>query len=187
MESSEFEDKKKQIQAVIKTYPDFPKKGVNFVDYFSILYNPKETKILHEWVIECVDRFFADKGEKFNVIIGLETRGFFLGVILSQHYNLPFVPIRKKGKLPGECISVEYSTEYSTDAAEIQKDSIDENSRALVLDDLLATGGTLKMANELIQNCGAKVAANFIIFEILVLEGRKKLEDPSSVIALFEY
>ena len=187
MESSTFLEKKAKVEAVIKTYPDFPKKGVNFVDYFSIMYHPEETKILHELVIETIDKYFADKDEKFNIVVGLETRGFFLGVILSLHYNIPFVPIRKKGKLPGEVETVEYTTEYSSDAAEIQKHTINEDSRVLILDDLLATGGTLSMANDLVTKCGAKVAANFIIFELMALEGRKKLKDPSSVIALFEF
>mmetsp|Transcript_17822 Transcript_17822/g.15731 ORF Transcript_17822/g.15731 Transcript_17822/m.15731 type:complete len:188 (-) Transcript_17822:16-579(-) len=187
MESSDFEDRKKQVQAVIKIYPDFPKKGVDFVDYFSILYHPKESKILDQLVIETIDKHFADKVDKFNVIVGLETRGFFLGIVLSQHYNLPFVPIRKKGKLPGDVESFKYTTEYSSDEAEIQKQSLTEDSRVLILDDLLATGGTLSMANNLVIQCGAKVALNFIVFEIMVLEGRKKLENPDSVISLYEY
>ncbi|CAI2381709.1 unnamed protein product [Moneuplotes crassus] len=189
MEATSIQDKKKQVQAVVKTFPDFPKKGVDFVDYFSILYHPKETQLLNEIVIEAVDKHFADAGESpFNMVIGLETRGFFLGMVLSQHYNIPFVPIRKKGKLPGETECANYATEYEEkNAAEIQKDSINEDSKALIIDDLLATGGTLRMAYDLVEKCGAQVAASLVVFEICVLEGRKKLKDPSSCIAIYEY
>ena len=183
---SDFETRKARVKSVVKTYPDFPKKGVNFLDYFSILAKPEESKILNELVIEHIEKWFEGKEEKFNVIVGLETRGFFLGQVLSAHYNLPFVPIRKQGKLPGECVKLEYGTEYSKDCVEIQKDSLNQDSRVLIVDDLLATGGTLKAAEDLVKECGATVAACFIIFELVELQGKSKVGEPDKVISLFE-
>ena len=102
-------------------------------------------------MFEQISKYYEEKDEKFNVVVGLESRGFLMGIVLAQHFNVPFVPIRKAGKLPGECISQEYGTEYSKDKVEIQKGSVDENSNVIIVDDLLATGGTLKVACDLVQ------------------------------------
>ena len=182
---NDLEAKKEQISKVMKTYPDFPRKGVNFVDYFSILYCPEETKILHEVTIEVIDKFYANK-DKFDVVVGLETRGFILGMVISQHYNIPFVPIRKKGKLPGKCISSDYETEYSKDAVEIQEHALSESNQVLIVDDLLATGGTLKVATDLVKGLKAKVSACFVIFELEALKGREKLDEPDNLITIFK-
>ena len=109
-----------------------------------------------------------------------------MGIVLAQHFNVPFVPIRKAGKLPGECIAQEYGTEYSKDKVEIQKGSVDENSNVIIVDDLLATGGTLKVACDLVQLCGAKVSSCFVFFELVELKGRDKLDEPSKVISLYQ-
>ena len=113
---------------------------------------------------------------EFNVIVGLESRGFIQGPFLAQHFKVPFVPIRKKGKLPGECHQVAYGTEYSQDVCEIQKDSLPAGSKVLIVDDLLATGGTLKAAESLISMIdGAEVVASYCLFEIPALKGKDKL------------
>ena len=113
---------------------------------------------------------YGQPGTAFTHIVGVESKGFVLGPLLSLEWNLPFVPIRKKGKLPGECWEQTYTTEYSSDCVQIQKAAFPENSVALVIDDLLATGGTLVAAEQLIANVpGASVAGHVCIFEIDVL------------------
>ena len=102
-------------------------------------------------MFEQITKYYEDKEERFNVVVGLESRGFLMGIVLAQHFKVPFVPIRKAGKLPGECLVQGYKTEYSDDRVEIQKDSVDENSNAIIVDDLLATGGTLKVACDLVK------------------------------------
>ena len=125
-------------------------------------------------------------GEAFNYIVGLEARGFVLGPILAMHYGLPFTAIRKKGKLPGEVYSEEYQLEYGTDCCQIQKDILKTDSKVLLVDDLLATGGTLAAAQRLIDQCdGAQVAASVVVFDIPALKGRDKLSKACySLIAL---
>ena len=125
-------------------------------------------------------------GEAFNIIVGLEARGFVIGPILSLEWNLPFAAIRKSGKLPGETIKSSYEKEYGGDVVEIQKGILNGESKVLILDDLLATGGTLNAAAELIRKCdGASVTGSAVVFEIEGLKGRQKLTmNCSSVVLL---
>ena len=186
MDSESMSSKIEQIKKVIKVYPDFPKKGVDFVDYFSILKHPAESQMLTDATIEKIDLFF--EGKEFpNVIVGLESRGFFLGMLLAQHYKIPFVPIRKKGKLPGECVGTSYEKEYGTDSVECQKDSLSAESKVLIIDDLLATGGTMIGSIELIEKCGASLFGAYVIFELTFLSGKEKMKDGSKLITLMEY
>ena len=112
-------------------------------------------------------------GDAFNILVGLEARGFVLGPILALEWGLPFAAIRKSGKLPGETIKSSYEKEYGGDVVEIQKGILNADSKVLLIDDLLATGGTLNAAGDLIRACdGAKVAGSAIIFEIEGLKGR---------------
>ncbi len=143
--SASLKAKVEAIKSVVKVYADFPKPGVNFVDYFSVMRNPAETKILTEATIERLETHFPED-DRPNVIVGLETRGFFLGILLAQHWMIPFVPIRKLGKLPGETLDITYEKEYGKDGCEIQKDALNAESKVLIVDDLLATGGTLEAA-----------------------------------------
>ena len=118
-------------------------------------------------------------GEKFTHLVGLESKGFVLGPILALRWGIPFVPMRKKGKLPGECWTVEYTTEYSADVLQIQKDAFPAGSKALLIDDLLATGGTLWAGEQLVSQIpGASCVGSVVIFEIDFLQGRKKLANP---------
>ena len=122
---------------------------------------------------------YGEPGTAFTHIVGIESKGFILGPILCLEWNLPFVPIRKKGKLPGDCWEQNYTTEYSDDIVQIQKETFPENSVALIIDDLLATGGTLLAAEQLISNIpGASIVGHVCIFEIDVLKGREKLTKP---------
>ena len=131
--------------------------------------------MLMNGLIEMIDARVGN----FTHIVGLESKGFVLGLTLALHYKLPFVPIRKKGKLPGECFRQEYSLEYGKDTVEIQKSALPVGSKVILLDDLLATGGTLAAGEALIGNIeGAEVVANVVIWEIDFFKGRDKLSKP---------
>ena len=134
--------------------------------------------------VKVIETEVGSPGTHFNCIVGLESRGFIQGPMLAQHFMVPFVPIRKKGKLPGECFQQEYGTEYSRDVCEIQKHALAAGSKVLVVDDLLATGGTLKAAEDLINQIeGATISANFCLFEIPALKGKDLVSNPVVCIA----
>ena len=144
------------------------------MDLFSLTSNPQFFKELNEGTVKVIEKEIGR--ENFNVIVGLESRGFIQGPILASHFGVPFVPIRKKGKLPGAVWQQEYGTEYSKDICEIQKDSLKSGDKILLIDDLLATGGTLQAAESLVNKIeGTTVYASFCLFDIPVLGGAKKL------------
>lgn len=120
---------------------------------------------------------------KIDAIVGLDARGFLFGFTISAELGIPFVPIRKKGKLPGKCRSLEYTLEYGSGTVEIQENSIGPGQNVIVVDDLLATGGTLNAAHQLITGCGANIAEIIVIMELKSLEGRKNI--PSKNIYTF--
>jgi len=123
-------------------------------------------------------RLFAEKykDEPIDVIAGIEARGFIFGAALALELNLPFVPIRKKGKLPGETVSVEYELEYGTDTVEVHKADIDEGSRVLVVDDLIATGGTVRAACDLVEKLGGIIAGCAFVIDLPDLNGKDKIK-----------
>lgn len=112
---------------------------------------------------------------KIDAIVGLDARGFLFGFLLAAEFGIPFVPIRKKGKLPGPVINFEYKLEYGTDVFEMQQNSIQPNQNVIIVDDLLATGGSLNAAYCLVSNCGANVAEMIVIMELRSLNGRKNI------------
>lgn len=114
---------------------------------------------------------------QFDRILGIESRGFLIGPSLSQKLRKPFNPIRKKGKLPGELYSVEYELEYGSDVLEVQKDGLPKGSRCLVVDDLIATGGSMKASKSLIELAGSQTVACLVIIELKSLQGSKKLDN----------
>lgn len=126
------------------------------------------------------------KKHNFDRVLGIESRGFLIGPLIARKLNLPFSPIRKKGKLPGELHSVDYELEYGKDTLQVQKHSLPENSRCLIVDDLIATGGSLHASESLVEMSGSKVTAFVVIIELGALQGRKKLGD-APVITLFSY
>jgi adenine phosphoribosyltransferase len=169
----------KRLMPKFNFYKDFPKKGVNFLDVFSITSNPE----VFAEVMDGLDKLIIEKvgkpGEAFTHIVGIESKGFVLGPILALKYGVPFVPIRKKGKLPGECYEVTYTTEYSSDCVEINKTSFPPGSKALIIDDLLATGGTLLAAEKLMNHIpDSHAVAHICIFEIDCLNGKDRLSLP---------
>jgi len=169
------EELEAEIMPLLKFYPDFPKKGVNFLDVFSITEQPEVFHKIMEGLRRLVKEKFGEPGKDFTHLVGLESKGFVLGPVLALEYNIPFVPIRKKGKLPGECWTQDYNLEYGSDTIQIHKHALPAGSKALMVDDLLATGGTLAAGEALIRNIpDVKCIGSFIIFEIDCLKGRKK-------------
>ena len=153
----------------IRDIPDFPKPGIMFKDITPLLASPRAFHIVLDSLAE---RFI---GEHIDVVVGVEARGFVFGGALAARLNASFVPARKPGKLPAAHDSVMYDTEYSTAELQMHKDSIPEESRCIVVDDLLATGGTAKASAELVRMQGGYVVAFAFVIELTFLNGRERL------------
>lgn len=163
------------IRHLIRDIPDFPKKGIIFKDITPILGDPAAmSRITGAFEL-------AFEGLNPTRIVGIESRGFIFGSVLSMAMNLPFSPVRKPGKLPYEKISVSYSLEYGEGTLEMHTDGVSRGERVLVLDDLLATGGTAAAACQLIEKLGAQVVGVGFVIELGFLAGRKKLADRNIV------
>ena len=158
------------IKSRIRTIPNHPKQGVLFHDITTLLLDPEAT----DHCIEQIIKHF--EGKKIDKIVGVESRGFIFGALVANKFNLPFVIVRKCGKLPAETERIEYETEYSTDCIEIHKDAIDEGDNILIVDDLIATGGTAAAQAKLIEKLGAKIVGFAFIVELSDLKPRKKLK-----------
>ena len=159
-----------KLEKEIRVIPDFPIKGILFQDIFSITENPKILKdVVNELSIQC-------KKYKITKIIGIEARGFIFGPLVAQKNSIPFVPIRKKGKLPGKIIKRKYKLEYGYDQIEIQKYSILDNDKVMVIDDLIATGGTAIASYKLLRGLTSKKLTFSFIIDLYNLGGSKKLK-----------
>ncbi|XP_068239944.1 adenine phosphoribosyltransferase [Palaemon carinicauda] len=169
------------IKEKIGTYPDFPKPGILFRDIFSVLSDPPSFEILIKLMEERIRKLCPE----FDVILGLESRGFVLGAPLALALNKPFVPMRKKGKLPGKLKQVTYTLEYGTDVFEVQENSIKKGQTVVIVDDLLATGGTMKAACDLVSSLSGKVALCLVVIELNELKGRDKVKAPLEVIVKY--
>ena len=169
-----------KIKASIRDIPDFPKKGILFRDITTAL---KDAQVLKLTVDELYEAF---KDEKIDYIAGIESRGFIYGMPLAYKLNCGFIPVRKPNKLPAETISQEYELEYGTDKIEIHKDALKSGDRVLIVDDLLATGGTAAAAVQLVSRVATPVGVAFVI-ELEGLNGRKKLPDNIKVVSLVKY
>ena len=158
-----------KLDKAIREVPDFPKPGINFKDITTILLDP-------ELSTEIINTFIARlKGNKIDAIVGVESRGFLFGLMLANKMGIPFIPIRKVGKLPGETLKFKYNLEYGSAEVEVHKSDIKEGWNVVVHDDLLATGGTACAASELIQQLGAKVAGFAFVISLDFLKGNEKL------------
>lgn len=158
-----------QLKAVIRDVYDFPKPGIIFKDITPILLDAKLTK-------EVVSALAKDTEHlNLNAIVGIESRGFWFGIMLANELGIPFIPIRKKGKLPYKTLSYKYDLEYGSAEVEVHEDAIQKNWNVLVHDDLLATGGTAKAAAELILMQGGSVAGFSFVVELDFLDGRTEL------------
>ena len=171
-----------KIDLAIREVPDFPKAGINFKDITTLLLDPE----LSSGIIDAFIDSLKDK--KVDAIVGIESRGFLFGFLLANKMDIPFVPIRKVGKLPGETLKYKYDLEYGSAEVEVHKSDIKKGWNIVVHDDLLATGGTACAASELIQNLGANVAAFTFVISLDFLSGNEKLEKYSKeIISLKRY
>ena len=171
-----------KIKATVRDVPDFPKPGILFKDIVPLFSDPE---LCQEMVAGFAEQF---KQMKIEGIACIESRGFFLGMMIAQKLQVPFIPLRKKGKLPYETVSVKYDLEYGSETLEMHVDSVKPGQHILIHDDLLATGGTALAASQLIQNAGGKIAAFAFIIELGFLKGKEKLLAVNeNVIALAEY
>lgn len=168
----------KELKDYVRSIPDFPEKGIIFRDVTSVLQDKDGLKMAIDRMQECLD------GTEFDVVVGPESRGFIFGVPIAYNLNKPFVPIRKKGKLPCETIQAEYDLEYGTAVIEMHKDAIKPGQRVVIIDDLIATGGTTEAMIRLIEELGGRVVKIVFLMELAGLHGRERLNgyDVNSVI-----
>lgn len=159
----------KKLKEYIRSIPDFPEKGIIFRDVTSILMDADGLKLAIDELAKCLE------GMDFDVIAGAESRGFLFGMPLAYLLHKPFVPIRKKGKLPCETVAKTYDLEYGTATIEIHKDAIKPGDKVVLLDDLIATGGTMKAAAELVEELGGEVVEMLFLIELVDLKGREVL------------
>jgi adenine phosphoribosyltransferase len=159
----------KDLEKCIRDVPDFPKKGIVFKDITTLF---KDKKAFKKAVDELVKKY---KGKDIDIVLGIEARGFCLAPIVAYKLGAGFVPVRKPGKLPAETVKATYELEYGTDSIEIHKDAIEPGQRVLIVDDLLATGGTASAAVELVKKLGGKIVGVAFVIELESLRGRDKL------------
>ena len=159
------------VQSKIRAIVDFPKKGIIFRDITTAVKDPQAMRYMIDYL---TDRYID---ERIDYIAGIESRGFIFGAALAYKLGAGFVVIRKPGKLPAETISQEYELEYGTDKIEMHADAVEPGKRVLIVDDLLATGGTVDAAAKLLNKAGAKVVGAAFIIELTDLKGREKLKD----------
>ena len=168
------------LKKIIRDIPDFPKKGIIFKDITPLLQNPALFK-------KAVDKLCEHfKNKDINVVVSIESRGFILGAVIAYKLGASFVPVRKKGKLPHQTYSADYELEYGQDTLEIHQDAVGKGDRVLIIDDLLATGGTLSAVVDLIKKTGAEIAGIGFLIELTFLKGRQKNKD-CDIFTLIKY
>lgn len=159
------------IKAIVRDVNDFPKPGIVFKDITPVLAEP----VIRREIIHAIVTNFSN--HKLDAVAGIEARGFILGSLIAQELHLPFIPIRKSGKLPYKSIKEEYALEYGTAAIEMHEDAVGPGDRVLIHDDLLATGGTANAAGHLIQKSGAIVAGFSFLINLTMLPGESRLKN----------
>ena len=169
-----------QLKKLIREVPDFPKKGILFYDITTLL---KE----QTGFAQLIDLFSEHYiGKQIDLILGMEARGFIFGPALAYRLNAGFVPVRKPGKLPAATVKVEYELEYGSNALEMHTDAVQKGQRVLIVDDLLATGGTAEATARLVKSLGGEIAGLAFVVELDFLNGRDKLK-PYNVFSLLHY
>jgi adenine phosphoribosyltransferase len=168
------------LKARIRDVPDFPKKGIVFRDITTLLQDRAGFQEAAEALVDLVGRRAADK------VLAIESRGFIFGSLLADRLGIGFVPVRKPGKLPYRTLSASYELEYGQDSLEIHEDALRSGERVLVVDDVIATGGTARAVGELAARMGATVSAYAFLIELSFLNGRDKLKD-AEVLSLIRY
>ena len=164
----------------IRHVPDFPKPGILFYDVTTLLRDPEGFK-------QSIDALATPyQGQGISLVVGIESRGFILGAAVADRLGAGFVPVRKVGKLPHTTVRVSYALEYGTDSLEMHSDAIDKGQKVLIVDDLLATGGTARATVDLVRQIGGEVAGVAVLIELVALNGRSKLQD-EQVMAVLQY
>lgn len=159
----------KTLEDYIRSIPDFPKPGIIFRDVTSLLEDADGFKLVTDSLIKCIE------GQEVDLIAGTEARGFVFGAAMAYAMHKPFVLIRKKGKLPGKTLSASYDLEYGSASLEIHEDSIKPGQRVVIVDDLIATGGTIEAAAGLVEKLGGEIVKLLFIIELAGLKGRERL------------
>lgn len=158
------------LKKTIRDIPDFPKKGIIFKDITTLLKNPKALK----FAVDALAKEIRKSKPKY--IVGIESRGFIFGTAVAYKLGLGFIPVRKKGKLPYKSLSVSYDLEYGQDTLEIHADALKKGDKVVIVDDLLATGGTVGAVAKLVGGSGAKIVGVAFVIELAFLNGRDKLK-----------
>ncbi len=161
----------KTVKDYIRTIPDFPHEGIMFRDVTTLFSDPRGLRLAIDQLLE------PYVGQKIDKVIGLEARGFILGGAVAHQLGVGFVPVRKKGKLPGKTLSQDYKLEYGEATVEIHEDALEAGERVLIVDDLLATGGTAVAGIKLVEQLGAQVVSCAFVVDLPELGGRKVLTD----------
>lgn len=170
-----------RLRTLIRDVPDFPKAGIVFKDFTPLIRDPAALAL----GVELMANPYRGKG--IDLVIGAESRGFIFGIALAQSLSCGFVPIRKPGKLPWKHKSISYELEYGHDSLEIHSDAINPGQRVLLVDDLLATGGTMKACCQLVSEMNAKIAGITVLIELMHLQGRAILKEYGDVHSVLRY
>jgi len=168
------------LKTRIRHVPDFPKKGILFYDVTTLLRDPAGFKLSIDAMSE------PYHGQGISLVVGIESRGFILGAAVADRIGAGFVPVRKVGKLPAATIRASYALEYGTDSLEMHEDAVERGQKVLIVDDLLATGGTARAAVDLVRQLGGNVHGVALLIELVALNGRAKLEG-ENVRAVLQY
>lgn len=169
------------VKSKIRDIKDFPKEGIIFRDITTALKDAETLRVIVDYLCE------QFKDEKIEYIAGIESRGFILGMPMAYKMGIGFVPVRKPNKLPAATYSQEYSLEYGTDKIEIHQDAFPQGANVLVVDDLLATGGTAEAACKLVKKAGANLVGTAFLIELTALKGREKLVDSPKNVSMLQY
>jgi len=161
-------NKMDNLKKLIREVPDFPKPGINFYDITTLLLDPEGLRLSVDALADLAN------GQKVDTVIGVESRGFIFGAPVAYKLDAGFIPVRKPKKLPAEKVSISYDLEYGTDTLEMHKDAVGEGHNVLIVDDLLATGGTARAVVDLVESVGGNVAALLFVVELDFLKGREK-------------
>jgi adenine phosphoribosyltransferase len=168
------------MKSKIRHVPDFPKAGILFYDVTTLLREPEGFKM----AVDAMSMPYADRD--ISLVVGIESRGFILGAAVADRLGAGFVPVRKLGKLPAATVRATYELEYGTDSLEMHRDAISKGQRVVIVDDLLATGGTARATVDLVRQVGGQVAGIAFLIELLALNGRAKLQG-ENVMAVLQY
>lgn len=169
------------LKSLIRDIPDFPKPGIMFRDITTLLQDPDGLK----YAVDAFAERFAH--QSVDYVVGTESRGFIFGTPLAYALGVGFIPVRKPGKLPSSVYSATYQLEYGTDTLEIHQDALPDKSRVLIIDDLIATGGTAEATAQLVQQAGGNIVGFGFIIELLALNGRQNLPEGIVIETLVQY